>query len=83
VSAQATAEFLQLWIGNSGVEIPESELTHIFDKFYRVPNHDPWKHGGTGLGLALVKKLVEHLKGTIEVNSSNSQTTFTLQFPLK
>jgi signal transduction histidine kinase len=82
VSAQATTRTLQLKVSNSGVEIPERELTHIFDKFYRIPNHDPWKHGGTGLGLALVKKLVEHLKGTIQVESSNGQTTFLVQFPL-
>lgn len=82
VSAQATATTLQLNVSNSGSEIPERELTHIFDKFYRIPNNDPWKHGGTGLGLALVKKLVEHLNGTIHVESSGGQTTFTLKLPL-
>jgi PAS domain S-box-containing protein len=82
VSAQSTAHTLQLCVSNSGIEIPERELTHIFDKFYRVPNNDPWKHGGTGLGLALVKKLVEHLGGTIQVESAAAQTIFTLQFPL-
>jgi PAS domain S-box-containing protein len=82
VSAQAVNDTLQVYVSNTGVEIPQEELTHIFDKFYRIPNNDPWKHGGTGLGLALVKKLVEQLKGTIQVNSSKSQTTFTLQFPL-
>ncbi len=82
VSAQATATTLQLGVSNSGTEIPERELTHIFDKFYRIPNNDPWKHGGTGLGLALVKKLVEHLNGTIQAKSSAGQTTFTLEFPL-
>ncbi len=82
VSAQATDKILQLFVSNSGVEIPKPELAHIFDKFYRIPNHDPWKHGGTGLGLALVKKLVEHLGATIQVKSCESQTTFTLEFPI-
>jgi Signal transduction histidine kinase len=81
VSAQVKAGIVQLRVSNSGIEIPERELTHIFDKFYRIPNNDPWKHGGTGLGLALVKKLVEHLGGSIQVESLKGQTTFTLQLP--
>ncbi|PZV17230.1 MAG: hypothetical protein DCF22_04005 [Leptolyngbya sp.] len=72
-----------LAIANSGVEIPETELQHVFDKFYRVPNNDPWKHGGTGLGLALVKKRVERLNGAIAVSSQNGWTTFTIQLPLQ
>ncbi|MGD1807490.1 CBS domain-containing protein [Dapis sp. BLCC M126] len=62
-------------------EIPESELPKIFTKFYRVPNADPWKQGGTGLGLALVKKLVEQLNGNLFVTSSNGWTTFTVEMP--
>ena len=60
-------------------EIPAAELLRIFDKFYRVPNADPWKQGGTGLGLALVQKLVEQLQGTILPESGEGWTTFTLQ----
>jgi signal transduction histidine kinase len=58
-------------------------LPRIFEKFYRVPNADPWKQGGTGLGLALVQKLVEQLQGKIEVESSNGWTNFTVTFPIK
>ncbi len=50
-------------------------------KFYRVPKADRWKRGGTGLGLALVQKLIEHLQGTIQVESSEGWTTFTVQLP--
>lgn len=67
---------------NSHVEIPPEELPRIFDKFYRVPNADPWKQGGTGLGLALVQKLVTYLGGTIRVKSGNHQTCFTVELPL-
>ena len=62
-------------------EIPASELPRIFDKFYRVPNADPWKQGGTGLGLALVKKLVEQLQGHISVQSQRKLTVFTVDLP--
>jgi len=64
-------------------EIPAPQQARIFDKFYRVPNADPWKQGGTGLGLALVQKLVEEMQGTIKVESSAGWTTFTVQLPNK
>ncbi len=69
---------LEIHIQNTGVEIPSHELSRVFEKFYRVPNGDPWKHGGTGLGLALVKKLTEHLGGTVTVSSTTGVTTFTV-----
>jgi signal transduction histidine kinase len=62
-------------------EIPTPELPRIFEKFYRVPNADPWKQGGTGLGLALVQRLVNQLKGSVQVESHNGWTTFTVVLP--
>ncbi|MBW4583543.1 MAG: PAS domain S-box protein [Tildeniella nuda ZEHNDER 1965/U140] len=75
------ADTIEITVTNSGVEIPPAERDRIFDKFYRIPHNDPWKHGGTGLGLALVKKLVERLEGRIRVESGSGQTSFVLQFP--
>jgi GAF domain-containing protein/anti-sigma regulatory factor (Ser/Thr protein kinase) len=68
-------------VSNTGVEIPDVERDRIFDKFYRIPNNDPWKHGGTGLGLSLVKKLVQRLGGAVWVESGNSITRFIMQLP--
>ncbi|WP_305076113.1 sensor histidine kinase [Microcoleus sp. FACHB-672] len=62
-------------------EIPQAELPRIFEKFYRVPNADPWQQGGTGLGLALVYKLVEQLGGSIQVESDAGWTAFTVAIP--
>lgn len=70
----------QFKIANQAV-IPGSELPHIFEKFYRVPHADPWKQGGTGLGLALVQKLVSQLGGVIQVESDHGWTTFTVDVP--
>jgi PAS domain S-box-containing protein len=81
VSVQDT--MLQVQVSNSGVEIPSQELPRLFEKFYRVTSVDRWQHGGTGLGLALVKRLVEHLQGSIQVESANSLTCFTVQLPLE
>ncbi|NEP39678.1 MAG: CBS domain-containing protein [Okeania sp. SIO2G4] len=79
-SLKETPSSIKFLISNPS-EIPASELPKIFNKFYRVPNADPWKQGGTGLGLALVKKLVEQLNGNILVTSSNGWTTFTVELP--
>ncbi|MGF1514119.1 MAG: histidine kinase dimerization/phospho-acceptor domain-containing protein [Elainellaceae cyanobacterium] len=62
-------------------EIPRSELPHIFETFYRVPHADPWRQGGTGLGLALVKKLVSRLNGSIEADSYDGWTWFDVTLP--
>ncbi|WP_448564843.1 PAS domain S-box protein [Trichothermofontia sp.] len=73
---------VQITVSNSGTEIPPTEYDRVFDKFYRIPKNDPWKHGGTGLGLALVKKLVERLHGTIAIHSANQQVNFVITLPI-
>lgn len=80
--AWAENGIVQIQVCNSGVELPPEVLPHLFEKFYRVTNIDRWKHGGTGLGLALVKRLVEHLSGSIRAESFNTLVRFTVQLPL-
>ncbi len=81
VTAQETDAILHIQVCNSGVELPFDELPRIFEKFYRITSVDRWKYGGTGLGLALVKRLADHLGGSIFVESKNALTCFTLQLP--
>lgn len=83
ITVDAQPNIIQLQVSNSGVEIPVDKLCRVFEKFYRVPGSNFSKQSGTGLGLALVKKLVEQLSGEIVVTSDNNQTTFTLKFPLR
>ena len=78
ISVQTTPTVLEIWITNSGVEIPAAECDRIFDKFYRIPNNDPWRYGGTGLGLALVRKLADQLGASIRAESRCGQTNFVL-----
>ncbi|NET54297.1 MAG: GAF domain-containing sensor histidine kinase, partial [Merismopedia sp. SIO2A8] len=72
-----------LAVTNSGVSLPPKECERIFDKFYRVPKNDPWQHEGTGLGLALVRRLVEHLHGAIYATSTNQQVSLVIRLPLQ
>ncbi len=73
---------IAITVSNSGVEIPVAERDRIFERFYRIPNNDPWKYGGTGLGLALVQKQLEQLQGQISVQSEAGWTRFTIHLPL-
>lgn len=90
VYGQGTGKDRQIAIAvaNIGVGITPDELPYIFDKFRRGKGVTDRAVPGTGLGLALVQYLVEHLNGTIEVTSepiaSNSTaflTTFVLKLP--
>jgi len=78
LSAQRIKDGIKLKVINTGVEISSVEQQRVFDKFYRIPNHDPWQFGGTGIGLALVKNLVELLGGTISLKSDREQTIFAI-----
>ncbi len=70
---------LQVW--DTGVGIPPAEQPYIFDKFYRASNL-PEDVGGTGLGLTIVKTIVEDHQGRIWVESTPGQgTTFTIVIP--
>ncbi|WP_448560577.1 GAF domain-containing protein [Trichothermofontia sp.] len=82
VAVSQQVDEVQLSVSNEGTEIPPEELPRIFDKFYRIPSSDRWQHGGTGLGLTLVKGLAEHLGGRIWASSTKNTTTFTLALPL-
>ena len=73
---------IEFQVTNTGVEIPATELSRIFNKFYRIPSNDPSKQGGTGLGLTLVQKLTNYLGGTITAESGNNCTCFTVKLPV-
>ena len=64
---------------NSGSEISEDEIKKIFNKFYQIDQSHSTE--GNGIGLSLVKKIVELHHGTIEVKSANNTTTFIVTLP--
>ncbi len=75
---------LQLKIQDSGSGIPSEHLAYIFDRFYQVENTNNPNQGGTGIGLALTKELVEYMGGTITVSSQEKQgSLFTVLLPIQ
>jgi PAS domain S-box-containing protein len=69
-------------VSDTGLGIPEKDVDHIFDRFFRVKNEKTRYINGTGLGLAIVKSIVEAHHGTIEVESEvDKGTCFSVYFP--
>ena len=74
---------VEIRIKDSGIGIPADRLPHIFDKFYQVDGSATRKHEGTGIGLALVKELVELHEGKVSVSSREGKgTEFRIMLPL-
>ncbi|MGB9700164.1 MAG: response regulator [Thermodesulfobacteriota bacterium] len=69
LSGGIQGSYLLIEVGDNGMGIPAEDLPHIFDKFYRVKNVQTRKITGTGLGLPIVKRIVEAHLGTVEVQS--------------
>lgn len=68
-------------IKDSGIGIPESDLPHIFNRFFRA--HNSGNVQGTGLGLNIVKKYLELMKGDVRVESKvGVGTTFFVEIPI-
>ncbi|RUT01579.1 two-component sensor histidine kinase [Dulcicalothrix desertica PCC 7102] len=70
-------------VQDTGIGIPQKELTHIFDRFYRVSSDRSRSTGGSGLGLAIVSAIVSVHKGKLNVESElGLGSIFTVQLPL-
>lgn len=69
-------------ISDQGLGIPRKDLSHIFDRFFRVDKARSRKQGGTGLGLAISKEVVNMLGGQIWVDSVEGKgSTFYISLP--
>jgi signal transduction histidine kinase/FixJ family two-component response regulator len=82
VSLGDTSDEVILQVTDTGIGIPGEHLERIFDRFYQVDGTTRRRHGGSGLGLALVKEIVERHGGSIAVESLVGQgSTFTVRLP--
>ena len=75
-------QVVEVIFGDSGIGIPAEKLPLIFDRFYQVDASTKRDYDGSGIGLALVKDLVDQHKGSIIVKSRTGKgTTFSLRLP--
>lgn len=75
-------ECMRIQISDTGIGIPAEALPHLFEEFYRAPNAKATGQPGTGLGMAIVRVLVERYAGHISVASQEGTgTTITVDLP--
>jgi len=75
ISGVSHGDYLEVRVQDTGIGIEAEEIAKIFDKFYRVKHPRTRQVIGTGLGLSLVKGLVEAHRGTVEVESEVGRGT--------
>lgn len=85
--ATRNSKFLIIKVSDTGIGIKPSAIPHIFNRFYQVDNSDTKKFEGTGIGLTLVKELIELHDGKIKVKSNENTTnkkgtTFEIEIPI-
>ncbi len=76
--------YLNFVVSDTGMGIPEEKIPHVFDRFYQVSDDIEISYGGSGLGLTIVKEIVDRMNGFIEVQSEIGKgTKFSVSIPMK
>ncbi len=84
INLKSENNHVSLEIKDQGIGIPKSHQEDIFQQFYRVPTGDVHNAKGSGLGLTLVKKIIDAHSGNIRLESSPGKgSSFMLVFPIK
>lgn len=82
ISAEHAGRSVRVSVANSGGDIPAADLPRVFERFYRVEKSRDRARGGAGIGLAIVKQLVELGGGTVGAESADGMTRFWFQLPV-
>lgn len=83
ITLEQEADTAIIRISDTGVGIPPESIDHIFERFYRVDKARSRSTGGSGLGLSIVRNMVERNHGAISVESETGKgTIFTITFPI-
>ena len=79
--AEQRAETVLVSVANTGPGIPAADLAHVFERFYRVEKSRDVARGGAGIGLAIVRQLVESFGGSVGAESQDGSTRFWFSLP--
>jgi PAS domain S-box-containing protein len=84
IQSQRVNSHLEIVVSDTGQGIPADFLPHVFDRFRQADQRTSRQHGGMGLGLAIVRHLVELHGGTVQANSEGEGhgSTFTVMLPI-
>lgn len=83
ISLSGITDGAQVTVEDTGIGIPEDAMKHLFEEFYRAPNARTLEQQGTGLGLVIVKDLVNRFSGRLTVHSTPKVgSRFTVFLPL-
>lgn len=84
IKVEQSGDEAHILIKDKGIGIPTEDLEHIFERFYTVNKAHSRRLGGAGLGLSIVKTIIEKHHGTISVASVFQQgTIFTIKLPIR
>ena len=81
VTAAPSGGSVTLSFANSGVELHRDDLAHIFERFYRAEKSRSRESGGAGIGLSIVKELIEAHGGQVGAASGEGETRFWVTLP--
>ena len=81
LTAEPRPGMILVSVTNQGEDIPPGDLPHVFERFYRVEKSRDRARGGAGVGLAIVRQLVEAAGGRVAVESEAGWTEFTVLLP--
>jgi two-component system sensor histidine kinase BaeS len=81
LNAEGRGDTVLVSVSNSGEAIPAEDLPHLFERFYRVEKSRDRALGGAGIGLAIVKQLVEGWGGRVGAESAAGRTRFWFSLP--
>lgn len=73
IRAELQHQSVRITVSDNGIGIPEEEIQHIFDRFYRVDKSRSKDTGGTGIGLSIAKWIADMHRGTISVESDEGK----------
>jgi len=82
VGADDRGEFVRIWVRDSGIGIPDDQISHVFEPFFQVERGPTRRYSGIGLGLAIARDLARAMDGEVQLESTvGDGTTVSVLLP--